>query len=104
MTLDDEKLALLAEAADHAGPEGARETDDGVTAGRLVRPYYRNVAAEDITERPDADQPESAIVGVTTRTVAVPCGREAASSRWEVRAPNRSSGERSATSSGATWR
>jgi hypothetical protein len=56
------------------------------------------------TERPDADQPESAIVGVTTRTVAVPCGREEASSRWEVRAPNRSSGERSATSSGATCR
>ena len=56
------------------------------------------------TDRPDADQPASAIVGVTTRTAAVPCGREEASSRWEATAPSRSSGDRSATSSGATWR
>ena len=56
------------------------------------------------TERPDADQPESAIVGDSTRTCAVPCGRDSASSWWEARAPNRSSGERSATSSGATCR
>ena len=55
-------------------------------------------------ERPDDDQPDSATVGVTTRTAAVPCGREDARSRCEDRAPNRSSGERSATSSGATWR
>jgi len=52
MTLDDEKLALLDEAADHPGQEGR---DDPVTAGPLVRPYYRNVAAEDITERTSED-------------------------------------------------
>ena len=39
------------------------------------------------TERPDADHPASAVVGMTTRTAAVPCGRDAASSRWEARAP-----------------
>lgn len=56
------------------------------------------------TERPEADQPESALVGVTTRTAAVPCGREVASSWCDATAPSRSSGERSATSSGATCR
>ncbi len=56
MTLDDEKLALLDEAAEHSGDEGRGDgDDDAVTAGRLVRPYYRNVAAEDITERGSED-------------------------------------------------
>ena len=52
MTLDDEKLALLDEAADHPEPEGR---DAAVAPGPLVRPYYRNVAAEDITERSSED-------------------------------------------------
>jgi glutamate dehydrogenase len=52
MTLDDEKLALLDEAADHPEPRGR---DAAVAPGPLVRPYYRNVAAEDITERTSAD-------------------------------------------------
>ena len=46
----------------------------------------------------------SAIVGVTTRTAAVPWGRDDASSRCDATAPRRSSGDRSATSSGATCR
>ena len=55
MTLDDEKLALLDEAADHPGQEGHVERDDRVAPGPLVRPYYRNVAAEDVTERSSSD-------------------------------------------------
>ena len=54
-TLDDEKLALLDEAADHPEPTGRSEGDDVVAAGPLVRPYYRNVAAEDVTERTSED-------------------------------------------------
>jgi glutamate dehydrogenase len=49
-TLDDEKSALLTAAASvDAGPvaEGDRT---GPAAGPLVKPYYRNVAAEDVCE------------------------------------------------------
>ena len=55
-TLDDEKSALLGEAAE----QPAHPTDDtseaqGQTAGPLVRAYYRNVAAEDVCERSPRD-------------------------------------------------
>ncbi|MGZ5405081.1 MAG: NAD-glutamate dehydrogenase, partial [Nocardioides sp.] len=50
--LDDEKSALLGEAAEHS----ATSPDDGAPdPGPLVRSYYRNVAAEDICERTAAD-------------------------------------------------
>ena len=39
------------------------------------------------TECPPADQPCSASVGVKTRTLAVPCGRDSASWWCEARAP-----------------
>ncbi len=55
MTLDDEKLALLDEAADHPEADGHAERAEVVAAGPLVRPYYRNVAAEDVTERSSGD-------------------------------------------------
>ena len=53
---------------------------------------------------PCADQPLSATVGVKTCTFALPCGRSPASLSWCMTAPNRSVSERSARSSGATWR
>ncbi|QZY28446.1 NAD-glutamate dehydrogenase [Nocardioides coralli] len=46
-TLDEEKFALLSEAAEQ--PD--HEAGDGQGAGPLVRAYYRNVAAEDVCER-----------------------------------------------------
>src|SRR3712207_6464132 len=53
MTLDDEKSALLDRAAGHA--EQDPDADPEVQVGPLIRSYYRNVAAEDITERSPED-------------------------------------------------
>ena len=50
--LDDEKSALLDEAAEHS----ATGSDEGEPdPGPLVRAYYRNVAAEDVCDRTAAD-------------------------------------------------
>ncbi|WP_208543114.1 NAD-glutamate dehydrogenase [Nocardioides euryhalodurans] len=55
MTLDDEKSELLSEAARHPGPDRGTDAQEGVAVGPLVKPYYRNVAAEDVTERTPED-------------------------------------------------
>ncbi len=55
MTLDDEKSALLSEAARHSESEQDFEPDTGLQIGTLIRAYYRNVAAEDVTERQPED-------------------------------------------------
>ncbi|HYH34971.1 MAG TPA: NAD-glutamate dehydrogenase domain-containing protein, partial [Nocardioides sp.] len=50
-TLDDEKSALLGEAAGHAGQGTLAEVVDRSQVEPLIRSYYRNVAPEDITVR-----------------------------------------------------
>ena len=83
-----------------------RTTDSwGWTTRWIERPSWPSSAETESTRNgmssvttsttvcPEA-QPCSSTVGVKTRTRAVPCGRFAASSRWEYAAPATSTGSR----------